>query len=68
MTTTVDPHVTVTDELPRKAWIVVERPGQATEVFAGSEAASAEALTHRSTATATQRLEIIQAGDAAPPA
>jgi hypothetical protein len=45
--TSTTPEVTVTDELPRKAWIVVERPGQATEVFAGSDAASAEALTPR---------------------
>jgi hypothetical protein len=48
MTTT--PDITVTEDLPPKAWIIVERPGQAPKVFAGSDAASAEALTHWSAA------------------
>jgi hypothetical protein len=53
MTSTTTPEGTVTDELPEKAWILVERPGQVPEVFAGSEAAEAEALTYCSTGATT---------------
>jgi hypothetical protein len=48
--TSTAPEVTVTSELPTNAFIIIERPGQEPEVFAGSDAASAEALTYCSDA------------------
>lgn len=48
MTTT--PEVTVTEELPAMAWLIIEPPSELAIIAAGSESAAAEALTYWSAA------------------
>ena len=48
MTTT--PEVTVTEELPAKAWLIIEQPTGKNYIVGGSDAAAEQALTHWSAA------------------